>query len=146
MAHDRALAFLFAVVVLTRYYWDSGKERTIRNDTFVQAGHMSQGILVPAGTKVSMRTEREATPPLDHEAQVLVTLPDGRRFASFAYPGATQDGLWLWAALYALTVNELPPESPTRTRGLPTAGGARLRRLVRAARSSKGTAYFSAER
>jgi len=99
------------------YYWDSDQERVIKNDTFVNAGHMPEGILVPEGTKVAMKTDREADPPYNHEVQVLVTLPDGTLFASFDYPGATKDGLWLWAALYALTVNELPPASPTRLSG-----------------------------
>jgi formate-dependent nitrite reductase cytochrome c552 subunit len=99
------------------YYWDSDKERVIENETFVHAGHMAQGILVPAGTKVAMKTDREAPRPYNHEVQVLVTLPDGTLYASFDYPGATKDGLWLWAALYALTVNELPSDSPTRMSG-----------------------------
>jgi formate-dependent nitrite reductase cytochrome c552 subunit len=99
------------------YYWDSDRERVIKNDTFVNAGHMPEGILVPEGTKVAMKTEREADPPYNHEVQVLVTLPDGTLYASFDYPGATKNGLWLWAALYALTVNELPPASPTRLSG-----------------------------
>jgi formate-dependent nitrite reductase cytochrome c552 subunit len=102
---------------LVAYYWDSDAERTIRQDTFVQAGHMAQGILVPGGTKVAMRTDRDAPRPRNHEVQVLVTLPDGKLYASFDYPGAKKDGLWLWAALYALTVNELPEGSPTRLSG-----------------------------
>jgi hypothetical protein len=64
-----------------------------------------------------LKTDREAAPPYNHEVQVLVSLPDGTLYASFDYPGATKDGLWLWAALYALTVNELPPASPTRLSG-----------------------------
>jgi formate-dependent nitrite reductase cytochrome c552 subunit len=99
------------------YYWDSDKERVIENDTFVHAGHMADGILVPAGTKVAMKTDRDAPRPFNHEVQVLVTLPDGTLYASFDYPGATNDGLWLWAALYALTVNDLPADSPTRFSG-----------------------------
>jgi formate-dependent nitrite reductase cytochrome c552 subunit len=99
------------------YYWDSDQERVIENETFVHAGHMSEGILVPAGTRVAMRTEREAARPYNHEVQVLVTLPDGTLYASFDYPGAAKDGLWLWAALYALTVNELSADSPTRESG-----------------------------
>jgi len=78
---------------------------------------MAVGILVPAGTKVAMKTDRGAPRPYNHEVQVLVTLPDGTLYASFDYPGATKDGLWLWAALYALTVNELPVDSPTRASG-----------------------------
>jgi nitrite reductase (cytochrome c-552) len=99
------------------YYWDSDRERVIKNDTLVNAGHMPEGILVPEGTKVAMKTDREAGPPYNHEVQVLVTLPDGTLYASFDYPGAAKDGLWLWAALYALTVNELSPASPTRLSG-----------------------------
>lgn len=99
------------------YYWDSDRERTIEHDVFVDAGHMSEGILVPAGTRVAMRTDRQAARPKNHEVQVLVTLPDGRRYASFDYPGATNDGLWLWAALYALTVDGLSVDSPTRPSG-----------------------------
>jgi formate-dependent nitrite reductase cytochrome c552 subunit len=99
------------------YYWDSDKERVIENDTFVHAGHMAEGILVPEGTTVAMKTDREALPPYNHEVQVLVTLPGGTQYASFEYPGATKDGLWLWAALYALTVNELASDSPTRLSG-----------------------------
>ncbi|HXV77861.1 MAG TPA: ammonia-forming cytochrome c nitrite reductase subunit c552 [Candidatus Polarisedimenticolaceae bacterium] len=99
------------------YYWDSDAERTIEQDTFVFAGHMTQGLLVPAGTTVAMRTDRAAPRPKNHEVQVLVTLPDGTRYASFDYPGASADGTWLWAALYALTVNELPAGSPTRLSG-----------------------------
>ena len=99
------------------YYWDSDSERVVQHDTWVQAGHMTQGILVPAGTRVAMRTERAAPRPHNHEAQVRVTLPDGRVYASFDYPGASRDGQWLWAALYALTVDELPPGAPTRLSG-----------------------------
>jgi len=99
------------------YYWDSDEEVFTKNDTLVHAGHMGQSILVPAGTKVAMKTDRDAPRPYNHEAQVLVTLPDGTKYASFDYPGAAKDGLWLWAALYALTVNELPPGSPTRMSG-----------------------------
>jgi formate-dependent nitrite reductase cytochrome c552 subunit len=99
------------------YYWDSDQERLIENETFVHAGHMAEGILVPAGTKVAMKTDREAPRPYNHEVQVLVTLPNGTLYASFDYPGASKDGLWLWAALYALTVNELPADSPTRASG-----------------------------
>jgi formate-dependent nitrite reductase cytochrome c552 subunit len=78
---------------------------------------MAEGILVPAGTRVSMKTDRQAFGPKKHEVQVLVTLPNGTQYASFDYPGATKDGLWLWAVLYALTVNELPVDSPTRASG-----------------------------
>jgi formate-dependent nitrite reductase cytochrome c552 subunit len=99
------------------YYWDSDQERVIENDTFVHAGHMAEGILVPEGTTVGMKTDREALPPYNHEVQVLVTIPDGTKYASFDYPGATKNGLWLWAALYALTVNELPIDAPTRSSG-----------------------------
>jgi nitrite reductase (cytochrome c-552) len=99
------------------YYWDTGQERVVRNETFVQGGHMAGGITVPAGTRVRMSTNRLAPYPLTHEVQVLVTLPDGTRYASFDYPGAVRSVPWLWSALYALTVNELPAGSPTRLSG-----------------------------
>ena len=99
------------------YYWDSGKERVIENDTYVKAGHMAEGITVPKGTKVSMETARYAGYPYTHEVRVLVTLPDGTKYSSFIYPGATKDATWTWSALYALTVNELAPNSPTRMSG-----------------------------
>jgi formate-dependent nitrite reductase cytochrome c552 subunit len=99
------------------YYWDSGKERIIENETFVRGGHMTQGITIPAGTRVWMRTDRAAAYPRTHEAQVLVTLPDGTMYSSFDYPGATRNTQWTWSALYALTVNELPAGSATRQSG-----------------------------
>jgi formate-dependent nitrite reductase cytochrome c552 subunit len=99
------------------WYWDTGQERVIRNETFVQAGHMAAGITIPAGTRVRMATDRLAPYPLTHQVQVLVTLPDGTLYASFEYPGAIRNVQWLWAALYALTVNELPAGSPTRLSG-----------------------------
>ena len=99
------------------YYWDTGQERVIENETLVQGGHMAGGITVPAGTRVTMMTDRLAPYPTTHEVRVLVTLPDGTKYASFNYPGATMNAQWLWAALYALTVNELPPGSPTRLSG-----------------------------
>jgi formate-dependent nitrite reductase cytochrome c552 subunit len=99
------------------YYWDSDQERVILNDTPVFAGHMTEEITVPAGTRVAMKTDREAAYPYKHEVQVLVTLPDGTRYASFDYPGASKNGAWLWSALYALTVNDLAPGSPTRESG-----------------------------
>lgn len=99
------------------YYWDSGQERTIANQTVVRGGHMAQAITVPAGTKVSMSTDRQAPYPYTHQAKVLVTLPDGTKYASFDFPGATKNTQWTWSALYALTVNELPAGSPTRPSG-----------------------------
>ncbi|HEX5043514.1 MAG TPA: ammonia-forming cytochrome c nitrite reductase subunit c552 [Candidatus Polarisedimenticolaceae bacterium] len=99
------------------YYWDSGKERTVRNPTVVQGAHMAQPISVPAGTTVRMSTDRQAAYPKTHEAQVLVTLPDGTRYASFDTAGAVKNTQWTWSALYALTVNELAPTSPTRASG-----------------------------
>jgi nitrite reductase (cytochrome c-552) len=104
------------------YYWDSDKARVIENDTYVKAGHMSEGITVPKGTKVRMKTERQVAFPdpinqVTHEVQVLVTLPNGTMYSSFTYPGATIDTKWTWSALYALTVNELAPDSPTRMSG-----------------------------
>jgi formate-dependent nitrite reductase cytochrome c552 subunit len=99
------------------YYWDSGKERVIANDTYVRGGHMAQGITVPAGTRVLMSTDRSAPYPRTHEAQVLVTLPDGTRYSSFDTPGAVRNAQWTWSALYAFTVNELPADSLTRQSG-----------------------------
>jgi hypothetical protein len=64
-----------------------------------------------------MSTDRSAPYPYTHEAQVLVTLPDGSRYSSFNTPGATKSAPWTWSALYALTVNELPADSPTRHSG-----------------------------
>jgi len=99
------------------YYWDTGSARTIKNATTVRGGHMAQEITVPAGTQVSMYTDRLAPYPFTHEAKVLVTLPDGTRYASFDLPGVARNTQWTWAALYALTVNELPAASPTRQSG-----------------------------
>ena len=99
------------------YYWDTGQERAIKNETFVRGGHMAQGITVPQGTKVTMTTDRLAPYPYTHETQVLVTLPDGTKYSSFDSPGATRSVPWTWSALYALTVNELSADSPTRQSG-----------------------------
>ena len=99
------------------YYWDTGQERVIRNETLVRGGHMAQGIMVPQGTRVTMSTDRGAPYPYTHEAQVLVTLPDGTKYASFDSPGAVKNTQWTWSALYALTVNELSANSPTRLSG-----------------------------
>ncbi|HWR72223.1 MAG TPA: ammonia-forming cytochrome c nitrite reductase subunit c552 [Nitrospirota bacterium] len=99
------------------FYWDSGRERTIENDVYVKAGHMTTGITVPRGTKVSMMTARDAPYPYTHEVRVLVTLPSGVMYSSYDYPGATKNGTWTWSALYALTVNELPSNAPTRLSG-----------------------------
>jgi formate-dependent nitrite reductase cytochrome c552 subunit len=99
------------------YYWDTGQERTIRNETLVRGGHMAQGITVPAGTRVRMATDRQAPYPYTHEAQVLVTLPDGTQYASYNAHGAAKNPQWTWSALYALTVDELPAGSPTRDSG-----------------------------
>jgi formate-dependent nitrite reductase cytochrome c552 subunit len=99
------------------FYWDSGKERTIENDEYVKAGHMTTGITVPRGTRVSMLTARDAPYPYTHEVRVLVTLPSGARYSSHDYPGAVKDRTWTWAAVYALTVNELAAGSPTRLSG-----------------------------
>lgn len=99
------------------YYWDSGKERAIENDTYVKGGHMATGITVPKGTKVIMSTARDAAYPYTHEVRVLVTLPDGTMYSSHDYAGASKNGTWTWSALYALTVNELSADSPTRLSG-----------------------------
>lgn len=97
------------------YYWDSGKALTIEKDTFVKGGHMATGITVPKGTQVSMTTARTAAYPYTHEARVLVTLPNGTVYSS--YDPATKNATWTWSALYALTVNELASDSPTRQSG-----------------------------
>jgi nitrite reductase (cytochrome c-552) len=59
----------------------------------------------------------EATHTTSHEARVQVTLPNGTMYSSFDDTGAEKDtkmsGYVLWSTLYALTVNELPPGSPT---------------------------------
>ena len=99
------------------YYWDRGSERTVVTTTAVRGGHMSQTITIPAGTRVAMSTDRTAPYPYTHQAQVLVTLPDGTRYSSFDSPGATRNTQWTWSALYALTVNELPAGSATRDSG-----------------------------
>ena len=100
------------------YYWDSGKERVIENETYVKAGHMAEAITVPKGTTVNMmETARYAAYPYTHEVRVLVTLPSGTMYSSFNYPDAIKDPKWTWSALYALTVNELAPDSPTRPSG-----------------------------
>ena len=99
------------------YYWDTGQERVIRNETIVHAGHMAAPITVPAGTRVTMMTDRLSPYPFTHEVRVLVTLPDGTMYASYDYPGAGRNPQWLWAALYALTVNELPADAATRLSG-----------------------------
>jgi formate-dependent nitrite reductase cytochrome c552 subunit len=108
------------------YYWDTGQEREILNAVTVHAGHMAEPLTIPKGTMVIMNTQRPAidstapADPYDHETQVLVTLPNGTMYASFDYPGAITGaaaGHWLWSALYALTVNELPPGSPTISSG-----------------------------
>lgn len=102
------------------YYWDTGQVRVILNAVTVDAGHMAEPITVPKGTMVSMYTNRPdpGQPPAldDFETRVLVTLPNGTMYASFNTPGAitgAATGNWLWSALYALTVNELPTNSPT---------------------------------
>ncbi len=99
------------------YYWDSGQTREILNDVTVHAGHMAEAVTVPKGTTVSMYTARDAPYPYTHEARVLVTLPNGTMYSSFDYPGAENNGIWTWAAVYALTVNELSANSPTRLSG-----------------------------
>jgi formate-dependent nitrite reductase cytochrome c552 subunit len=99
------------------YYWDTGQERVIENETVVHAGHMAEPITVPAGTRVTMMTDRLAPYPFTHEVQVLVTLPDDTMYASYDYPGATKNPKFLWSALYALTVDGLPTDAPTRLSG-----------------------------
>jgi formate-dependent nitrite reductase cytochrome c552 subunit len=122
------------------YYWgdDSlgipAREVKTLYNVDVMAGHMNtadypNGITIPKGTRISMYTHRPVDPqnpddldPTEHESRVLVIFPIeepylGKTYASFDYPGATKDGNVLWAALYALTVNELPPGSPTIASG-----------------------------
>ncbi|HLB24877.1 MAG TPA: ammonia-forming cytochrome c nitrite reductase subunit c552, partial [Nitrospirota bacterium] len=99
------------------YYWNSVKERVIGNDVSVKAGHMKEEIVIPKGTKVGMSTAFDAPYPNTHEVRVLVTLPDGRRFASYEVAGAAKDANWTWSALYALTVDGLPQGSPTIASG-----------------------------
>lgn len=114
------------------YYWDSGKERKIENTITVTAGHFSLGesITIPAGTKILMQTDR-VTPDPDtgkpnHEVKVIVTLPDGTVYASYDVQGVPDTNIgkysatakkWLWAALYALTIDGLPTNSPTIASG-----------------------------
>jgi formate-dependent nitrite reductase cytochrome c552 subunit len=99
------------------YYWDSAQERAIAHETVVKGGHMVQALTIPAGTRVTMMTDRLAPYPRTHEARVMVTLPDGTRYSSYDAPGATRSAQWTWAALYALTVNELPAGATTRDSG-----------------------------
>jgi formate-dependent nitrite reductase cytochrome c552 subunit len=103
------------------YYWDTGPEREheIQNTTTVQAGHMTYPVDITKGTLVSMYTDRDPAALYPHEVKLVVKLQGGSTYASFAgYPGAdysdpTKTGYVLWSALYALTINELPPGSPT---------------------------------
>jgi formate-dependent nitrite reductase cytochrome c552 subunit len=107
------------------YYWDLRdddqqiREHEIINSTTVQAGHMEYSVDIPKGTKVSMYTDRDAIYPNTHEVRVVVTLPNGSTYASSAghseadYSDPKKTGYMLWSALYALTINELPPGSPT---------------------------------
>ncbi|MBA4370898.1 MAG: hypothetical protein C0418_04895 [Coriobacteriaceae bacterium] len=96
------------------YYWDSGKTRTIKSAVTVTSGHLAAPILIPAGTKVLMATNRTTVKPHNNEVNVVVTMPDGiTKYSSYALAGATTDFNMTWAALYALTVNELPTGSKT---------------------------------
>jgi formate-dependent nitrite reductase cytochrome c552 subunit len=105
------------------YYWGDesvgyqAKERTIENKVVVKAGHMTgyfpDGLTVPGGTTVKMETARGNS----HEAQITVTLPNGTIYASNDYPVDKTTKMWTWSALYALTVNELAPDAPTRLSG-----------------------------
>jgi formate-dependent nitrite reductase cytochrome c552 subunit len=99
------------------YYWNSGKEITVGEDVAVKAGHMKDEIIVPKGTKVRMSTAFDAPYPNTHEVQVLVTLPDGKTYSSYDYAGATKDPNWTWSAIYAITVDGLAKDSPTRLSG-----------------------------
>src|SRR5512143_3308769 len=99
------------------YYWNSGKEITVPADVTVKGGHMKEAVTIPKGTKVKMSTAFDAAYPNTHEARVLVTLPDGKMYASYDYKGAGKDQTWTWSALYALTVGGLPASSGTRGSG-----------------------------
>jgi formate-dependent nitrite reductase cytochrome c552 subunit len=114
------------------YYWDSGKTRTIQSDVTVTSGHFAAGetITIPADTKVVMSTDRETPDPdtgqPNHEVKVLVTLPTGVQYASYDAAGVPTENIgkynltarkWLWAAVYALTVDGLPTGSPTIASG-----------------------------
>ena len=99
------------------YYWNSGKEITVPADVTVKAGHMKEAVTIPKGTKVKMSTAFEEKYPKTHEARILVTLPDGKMFASYDLPGAAKDQNWTWSAVYALTVGGLPESSATRGSG-----------------------------
>jgi hypothetical protein len=81
-------------------------------------------VTIPKGTKVSMYTHRPDNDPLtppeptDHESRVTVTMPNGDTYRSYDLPGEPRHtGNVLWAALYALTVNELDANAPTRASG-----------------------------
>jgi formate-dependent nitrite reductase cytochrome c552 subunit len=99
------------------YYWDSVKEHTINSEHVVTSGHLAAPIVIPAGTKVKMGTARTAPYPKTHEAQVLVTLPDGTRYSSYDVLGATKDFNQTWAAVYAFAVDGLSPGSKTVASG-----------------------------
>jgi nitrite reductase (cytochrome c-552) len=99
------------------YYWNTGREMTVESDVTVKAGHMKNAVTIPKGTKIKAATAFGAPYPKTHEAQVLVTLPDGKTYASYDVPGATKDQNWTWSALYALTVGGLPADAPTRNSG-----------------------------
>jgi nitrite reductase (cytochrome c-552) len=99
------------------YYWNTGKELSVENDVTVKGGHMKEAVTIPMGTKVKVKTDFDAPYPKTHEAQVLVTLPDGKTYASFEIPGAAKDQNWTWSALYAVTVGGLPKDAATRGSG-----------------------------
>ena len=99
------------------YYWNSGKEITLGEDVAVKAGHMKEEIRVPKGTKIKMSTASDAPYPNTHEVRILVTLPDGKIYSSYDYPGATKDQNWTWSAIYSITVDGLAKNSPTRLSG-----------------------------
>lgn len=115
------------------FYWNSPYLRTIRNNHTVSARHFEGTVTIPAGTKVQMATDRHteypATGQPNHEAKVTVFLPDGRIYSSYNYPfaisGRNSDPaiakkarIMTWAALYALSIDGLPPDSPTIAAGV----------------------------
>ena len=117
------------------YYWDSGKTSTVKSTVGVTAGHFDPGetITIPAGTGVVMSTDRVTPYPVtgqpNHEVKVLVTLPDGTKYASYAEPGANtgvdpdpiaakHNRKVLWAAVYALFYDGQDPASLTVDAGI----------------------------
>lgn len=110
------------------YYWNSGLTRTVQSEVKVQSGHFAPGqvITIPAGTEVYLSTDTETPHPEtglpNYEVKVRVTLPDGVQYASYNATGVADENngrkspearKMLWAATYALVVDELPEGSST---------------------------------